>query len=838
MKKIIGFFILSLLIASNMLGQGTISIKGEAYQADTLEYRQLGPGSIYSRFRLPTIPLDVYLMAIDMNNSYNTVETFQAADQVGKTEAMTQAYNRLSSEGHEVLGGVNANFWIVSGQGQPAELLGVPHSGSIRLGEMVTDPNGWNRGRGETPEDLLQEIGFAVIDENRKVWIDDMGFDGKVTIDGVGDYAISEINRIREANELVFFNSYLGGTTRSDDNGTEVFIKPVSGESWSVNRDITCEVIRIVKDKGSNAIEAGESVLSGTGNAQVFLNNLNAGDRLKVTMGVYTSKDGLRPLAKEMVTGNALVMKDGILTIRNENESYNSQLYSRTGIGTSADGKTLYLIVIDGKGNSKGANTATMCEILKAAGAATVTSMDGGGSAQMMLGGKIVNQPADGKERPVANGWMLFSTAPEDKIPARIAFADYQLNLPAQSSYKPNILVYNKFGALIAENITDFVLTCDPALGQIKDNTTFVANGTALSGKITAAYQGVSATKDVSVSESEVSFRLDSVIIDKRRNYPVEVLAKTAYNTYPVDPSSLTWEIDNPAICQINNGILEALENGTTLVRGRLGDFSSELKVKVQIPGESSIPADDFSVPSSWELKASTNLKDCVLKQVSSASATVSYTYTSGRAPSIRLSKPIAFYGLPDSVKLVFNPHDIALSKVVVSVKPNNTSSAGQIEYNSILANKENIITLRKEDIAADASDLVSYPFHLDYITFFLASSGNEVNKEYTLDIKEFTLIYKDLPPVSIFSEKVFSDVSVFPNPLTGGQLWVTTQQNEPRDVQVEVFTLSGSLVYSRDLGVIRDKDFQLSLDRMLPGSYILCIYQDKKKSVVKLNIK
>jgi len=208
-----------------------ININGVSKKVDTLVYRQVGPGAMYINMHLSEYPINVHMMTIDLNNQYNTVETFQAYNRTGSTENMTHVYTRLASPGHTPIGSINGNFWIVSGQGQPSSLLGVPHSGSVRNGEMVTDPNSWNRGRGTTTEELLNEIGFAAIDENRKLWINDMGFDGKVTIEGVGEYRISEINRIRKTDELVFFNSYVGQITRTDDSGTEVFIKPIEAQS-------------------------------------------------------------------------------------------------------------------------------------------------------------------------------------------------------------------------------------------------------------------------------------------------------------------------------------------------------------------------------------------------------------------------------------------------------------------------------------------------------------------------------------------------------------------------------------------------------------------------------
>lgn len=314
-----------------------IDASGNENQIDTLVHRQVAPGITYTKTYFPMYPLNVYMLTVDLNNEYNAVETFQAGNQAGKTEAMTDAFKRLTTVSHTPIGSVNGNFWIVSGQGYPNELLGVPHSGSIRNGEMITEPNDWNRGHGN--------IGFAALDKNKKLWIDDMSFDGKVIVEGQDNYSISQVNRVRGADELVFFNNYVG-KTRTDDNGTEVFIKP-KGQIWGINEDVSCEVVRIIRGKGGNDILPGESVLSGSGIAQTFLDKLQVGQLLKVNMGVCTLVDNFKPMVQQMVTGNALVMKNGELTDRNTNESYNSQLYPRTGIGMSEDGKKLFLIVID-----------------------------------------------------------------------------------------------------------------------------------------------------------------------------------------------------------------------------------------------------------------------------------------------------------------------------------------------------------------------------------------------------------------------------------------------------------------------------------------------------------
>ena len=164
MKKVILIGALSLLCGAG--ANATINIAGVAKQVDTLECRSVGPGVQYVRMHMPEYPLDVYTLTIDLNNPYNDVNAFIGKDHAGTTEAMTQAYTRLSTPGHRPIGSVNGNFWIVSGQGMD-DLLGQPHSGCMVNGEFATEPNNWNRGnRGEGIE-RLQEIAFVMLDEEK-----------------------------------------------------------------------------------------------------------------------------------------------------------------------------------------------------------------------------------------------------------------------------------------------------------------------------------------------------------------------------------------------------------------------------------------------------------------------------------------------------------------------------------------------------------------------------------------------------------------------------------------------------------------------------------------------
>lgn len=830
---------LSLLMFAGALQAGSINIWGIDKTVDTLEYKSVGPGVTYARFNLPQYPLSVYMMTIDLNDNYNSVETFQAYNHLGLTEAMTNAYNRLNSVGHQTIGSINGNFWIVAGQGQPAELLGVPHSGSVINGEMVTDPNFWNRGRATTPEGLLQEIGFAVIDSVKKVWIDDMGFDGKVTIDGIGDYAISEINRIRKTDELVFFNNYLGQATRTDDSGIEVFIKPLNNQKWMVNKDVSCVVTRVVKDKGANLLEPGESVLSGTGKARMFLENLVLGQTVKVNMGVYTLQTQERPKVREMVTGNALVMKNGELTIRNTNEDYNSTLYPRTGIGMSKDGKRLFLIVIDKYSPSIGANTATMCGILKSCGAYNATSLDGGGSAQMMLNGSIVNNPSDGKERPVANGWMVYQTAPQDNVISRIEFANYKLEVPIFASLKPVILGYNQYGVLINGNVTGYYLSCNSSLGRIDADSVFVAGSTNLSGALTATYNGISVTKPIKIINASISFRLDSILIDERREYPIEVLSTVSNNTMKISPSTLKLIVEDPSICSAEGGILRGIRNGRTTVIGILNNFADTLIVNVQIPQKKQIIQDDFNNHDSWSLTPPSSTWNATMESNGlpnnwSHGVAIRYTYQAARTPSFKMTKPMKLFSLPDTVKLVINPGDVEISKVFVGMRPNNQTSDVSSTFINIPKNTDTELSIATSLIAGDVDDMISYPIWFDYLTMYLGTTNQIVNATYAIYLKEISLCYKNLV-LGVNNPVIFSDISAFPNPAVGDEIRIEIKNPYEGIIQAKVFNISGQQILSKSFENETTGELELPLKGLKQGTYLLKIYQGNKVDVIKI---
>lgn len=84
--------------------------------------------------------------------------------------------------------------------------------------------------------------------------------------------------------------------------------------------------------------------------------------------------------------------------------------HPRTAAGVTRDGRTLLLVVVDGRqpGWSIGATLPELASLLIEAGAWTAVNLDGGGSTTVWRrepggAGRVLNRPSDGRVRPVAS---------------------------------------------------------------------------------------------------------------------------------------------------------------------------------------------------------------------------------------------------------------------------------------------------------------------------------------------------------------------------------------------------------------------------------------------------
>ena len=752
--------LLALTLSTGLFAQhGTINIQTNLdstkilqYTIDTLESYQVGPGIIYTRFDITNSERTrcCYIYEVDLTNPYNQVEECHHTT-IGKTEHMTTTHQRLDAPGHRSIGSVNCNFWIVSEQdeGKFNNLTGVSCTGQVSNGKVAASITNWNIGHGNPDPTFgrTQDIGYLMIDEQKRAHIDQFSWDAHLAI-GNQAMPISEANRNRSNpsdNEVVLFNSDMGNNatlTKEQINqrlGTDLpMIELVVKleQDWSINQHMFAEVVSI-NYTGGTKIEDGYAVFRGRGTGKTFLETAKIGDRIQFIIGMYeSSRPEERPNIQQLSAGNCYVMREGRLTNRNWNEDYNNKNYARTGFGVSKDHNTLWMMVMQ----TPGMYTHEMSSILRHFGAWEATGADGGGSAQFNLGGKILNPTTEGTIRAVGNSIFLFSTAPDDNIVTEMRTASTSLRLPKYAAIKPEFLGYNQYGMLIDKNLSGVKLSCAPETGYITEDGYFVCLG---SGVLTATYDKASLPiQIIIVEEANPSLRLNNVLISNRNPYKIEINGVVDSKEFLILPSSVEWSIEDDAICLIDDdGVLHGLREGETKVHGKLGNTNMTLGVKVELIHSNPLLWENMlHLEQRWKLKTTEPNKDHIAFNAAANHTELYINYTNQRAAHITLTSDTLLYSTPRALELRLTPTEDIFKEIIITLTPNNQSSKYTFRNQDFSFGVTNSIYIDFDQLFEVEKDMGIYPITLKQIKFSLNS--NAAKGEYRIPIEGIYLHY------------------------------------------------------------------------------------------------
>ena len=808
MKKILSLVATAAIVFSASAESLTIPIQGTDYRTDILINRDLGPGVNYKRLRIPDFPLNVNMVTMDLTNPYNRVETTQGGEQLGKTEKLANAYTRQYTAEKRPLAGANGNFWCVSGQWPWAEyLVGATFNGNVRNGEIITETNAhtdwWGHNNGSP--------GCVAITPTKEMYIDFMYYRGYVSNEKLGTLVIHQSNKLVRDGEIGLYNHFFGrdksfipadqyadesGTQRlrrAEGVSTEVYLKINEGNEWMVGRPMACTVQEVKTNAGAGKLGDYDLCLMGRGANKDLLASLVPGDVLTIDLK-WLQPNGNAPEFEQLIGGNGVVMVDGVLTDLNTVDSYNSKTYSRTAYGTTADRKTLINVVIDMSvdpvyGKSAGCNTFVMCDIMKYFGCTNIMNMDAGGSAQMMVEGKVINKTTEGTPRAVANGWFFYSIAPQDDVVTRLEFEECTLQAPIYAQYKPVILAYNQYGDLIDKDLQGFTLSCPDSLGTC-DGMRFIAGGKACTSELTATYNGVSVTKKIDIVDAEIAMRINPILIDATREYKMEVTAQIGENVYTYDAASIEWTVADKTVADIDeNGVLRGYKEGSTQVIGLVGEFLDTTMVNVEIAKAAQVSVADMT---GWTIKGSSGITKGALAE----DGTLSFTYGAPRAATIQMSKDIRYYSLPDKLWMELTP-TVNIKSINIDLRSPQHTKINKLELKPSTgevweSGKTHRIELPISELG-DPTDLILYPLSLHYINFTI-ETNSAYKGEQSIKISELSAEYNNYASVEQIIVGEGSGVKVYPNPTTDGVFTVTSSKELKC---VDVYSIAGVAVAS-----------------------------------------
>ncbi|WP_455652721.1 phosphodiester glycosidase family protein [Phascolarctobacterium sp.] len=224
----------------------------------------------------------------------------------------------------------------------------------------------------------------------------DLAYDGNVMLPSLGvKLPVKGINRERIAEDVVVYTHYFGPSTRTNNFGCEVRIK--DGK--------VAEISKV----GNMRLDKKSVVVSAHGANAKILEQLRIGDRASVQQSLGNA---VADQAELVLGAGPLLVEAGKRNVRSGSEQIAGDIAygraPRTAIGVKKDG-TVVLLVADGRRtDSVGMTLEEAARYMLKLGAVSALNFDGGGSSEMVLNNKVLNNPSDGRERAVSVGLGLF----------------------------------------------------------------------------------------------------------------------------------------------------------------------------------------------------------------------------------------------------------------------------------------------------------------------------------------------------------------------------------------------------------------------------------------------
>jgi Phosphodiester glycosidase len=170
-------------------------------------------------------------------------------------------------------------------------------------------------------------------------------------------------------------------------------------------------VIRVGRPTGGR-IPAGQLALTGRDEGAAVVRSLEAGDRLDVEYRLVPDSGQ----APELAVGASPVMFDGAPVAGLDDR----ERAPRSAAGTSADGRRIWLLTLDGRqSDSVGATLRELAALLREMGMDDAVNLDGGGSSTLVFRDPdasdvtIVNDPSGATPRLVPNGIGIYTGSGE-----------------------------------------------------------------------------------------------------------------------------------------------------------------------------------------------------------------------------------------------------------------------------------------------------------------------------------------------------------------------------------------------------------------------------------------
>ncbi len=330
----------------------------------------------------------------------------------GSRATITNAARYLENQGKNVIGGANADFFVVS--------TGIPIGLVIKDGELISS-DAWQYAIG------FRADGSAVLGQPT------MG----IKVSGAsGSVNVSYINKTRTSAGAYLLDRNYDSSSHFSENGTNIILERLDNTPMRPNGEVRLRVINKGRGDIPITITDNQMVLTKSDRANVpSWADFQIGE--EVSLNIYAGDARWNDV--QYAVGGKLLLQNGNITTDGIDAGATPR--ARTGVGVLPDGK-LVLYEADGdQPDRKGLTAWELGNELLSLGCSDAICLDGGGSSAMALkmpgenSVSLVSKPSDGSERACANYIFFVGNNKPDGVTAHaILTPEYRFLTPGAST--------------------------------------------------------------------------------------------------------------------------------------------------------------------------------------------------------------------------------------------------------------------------------------------------------------------------------------------------------------------------------------------------------------------